>query len=189
MKRSPFEKCWAVPGGIIKVSESTDEAAERILFEKTGLKNLYLEQLYTFGKTSRDPFGRVVSVAYFALMSHIDSNLKTTEEYGGVEWFPVDKLPALAYDHKEILSTAIKRLRSKLAYSNVAYGLLPDTFTLGDLQNVYETILKKKIDKRNFRKKIKMLEIVESAKKIRAGGKNRPAELFCFKKKQLIFTK
>ena len=180
MKKKPFEKCWAAPGGLVKPDENVDDAAKRLLFEKTGLKDVYLEQLYTFGKVDRDPFGRVVSVAYFALIPHSGIMLQTTEEYEGVQWFPVDALPPLAYDHKEIVANAVNRLRAKLEYTNIVYSLLPEAFTLGELQKTYEIILKRNLDKRNFRKKIFSLGIIKKTGKIRKGLPNRPAELYTF---------
>ena len=179
MKKEPFVGMRAIPGGLIKSDESVAMGAARILEEKTGVRGVYLEQLATFGAVDRDPFGRVVSVAYFALISS-DSHLKTTREYSGIEWFSAVKPPKLAYDHAEILTTAIKRLRSKLSYTNIVYGLLPRRFTLSDLQKVYEIILAKKIDKRNFRKKILMLKLVKPTGENEGGTAHRPAKLYEF---------
>ena len=161
MQKEPFkENYWAAPGGLIKPSESVETSAQRNLFEKTGVRNVYLEQLYTFGDIDRDPFGRVVSVAYFALIPSDAIRLKTTKEYGDVQWFEIDRLPKLAYDHKQIIATACERLQKKLEYSNIAYSLLPKKFPLSELQRTYEIILKKRLDKRNFRKKIFSLGLV-----------------------------
>lgn len=180
MKKSPYERHWALPGGLVGINESIDAAAIKHLVKKTGVKNVYLEQLYTFGKPDRDPFGRVVSVGYIALIASEELKLRTTKEYDDVAWFPVNDLPALAYDHEEIVACAIQRLRSKLEYSNIVYGLLPQKFTFGELQEVYEIILEKKLDRRNFRKKIMSLGIVKSARQQRKGRPNRPAELYMF---------
>lgn len=180
MKKHPFEKCWALPGGLLKADESVDAAARRCLVTKTGVDNGYLEQLATFGKVNRDPFGRVISVAYFALIPSDVHDLKTTDEYGAVEWKPVLQLPKLAYDHKEIIAYALKRLQAKLRYSNIAYSLLPDEFTLTELQKIYEIILGKNVDKRNFRKKIDSLKILKKANKKRVGERSRPALLYTF---------
>lgn len=184
MKKKPFEKKWASPGGLVRPEESLNEAAKRHLKLKTGVTNVYLEQLYAFGEVKRDPFGRVVSVAYFALISPSGIKLKTTKEYGDVKWFSADELPSLAYDHKNIIDCAISRLRSKLEYTNIVYGLLPDEFTLSELQKTYEIILKKKLDKRNFRKKILSLKFVKRSGKRTLRGKNRPAELYAFSYKK-----
>jgi len=185
MKKKPYENFWAAPGGLVKPEESVDEAAKRILHQKTGVKNVYLEQLYTFGKVNRDPFGRVVSVGYFALIPYDNLNIKTTKEYGGVKWFPVDGLPALAYDHREIIVTAIKRLQAKLSYTNVTFSLLPNNFTLSDLQKVYEVILERKLDKRNFRKKILALKLVRRSGIKKEGLPQRPADLYKFAKRRI----
>jgi 8-oxo-dGTP diphosphatase len=185
MKKSPYADAWAAPGGLVGGGESVDAAAGRILREKTGVANVYLEQLYTFGKVNRDPFGRVVSVAYFALLPDAGIKLKTTDEYVDVRWFSVADQPKLAYDHKEIIACAVKRLRSKLEYTNIVYGLLPAEFTLGALQKTYEIILGRELDKRNFRKKILSLGLVMKTEKRTAGEPNRPAVLYRFKKRSL----
>lgn len=180
MKKRPYTDYWAAPGGLVKPTESVDMAAKRNLVEKTGVHNVYLEQLYTFGKVDRDPFGRVVSVAYFALIPSDGVKLQTTAEYEDVTWFPVEKRPKLAYDHAEVIQYALNRLKAKLEYSNIVYSLLPKEFTLSDLQNIYEIILSKKFDKRNFRKKILSLNLIQRLKKKRRGEANRPAELYRF---------
>ncbi len=180
MKKEPFTGMWALPGGIIKVDESVDDAAARILEEKTGVTKIYLEQLATFGKVDRDPFGRVVSVAYFALVPSATRDLKTTQEYEGVDWFPVHAVPVLAYDHAEMLSVALAQLKKRLEYSNIAFSLLPAEFTLTELQQLYETILGQNIDKRNFRKSIEGSNLVTATGKQRQGAAHRPAQLYRF---------
>jgi 8-oxo-dGTP diphosphatase len=180
MKKDPFTSHWAVPGGLVNPQESLEKSAQKQLLLKSGLKGVYLEQLYTFGKINRDPFGRVVSVAYFALVPSENLALKTSQEYAGVDWFGVDKLPQLAYDHAEIIALAKERLQAKLGYTNIIYSLLPKRFSLGDLQSVYEIILGKKIDKRNFRKKIFALKLVKKTGEERRGDAFRPAELYKF---------
>jgi 8-oxo-dGTP diphosphatase len=185
MKKKPFTDCWAVPGGLVKPIESVDSAAERILSEKTGVKNVYLEQFYTFGDIDRDPFGRVVSVAYLALIPSRGLKLQTNSEYADVKWFPVDKLPKLAYDHKEMVNVAISKIQEMLERTNIAYSLLPEEFTLTELQSVYEIILKRDLDKRNFRKKIFLLDIMKKAGRKKQGRASRPAELYKFKDREL----
>ena len=180
MKKSPYIGSWAVPGGLVKSDESVDDSAKRHLHAKSGIKGVYLEQLYTFGKVGRDPFGRVVSVAYFALIPKEGVKLKTTKEYEGVKWFPVKKLPKLAYDHKEIIETAAERLKSKLEYTNIIYSLLPEEFTLSELQKNYEIILNKKLDKRNFRKKILSTGLIKKTSRSKIGEAHRPAILYKF---------
>lgn len=180
MKKEPFADAWAMPGGLVNPDESVDDSAKRNLSLKAGVKNIYLEQLYTFGSPDRDPFGRVVSVAYFALIQSNDIELRTTKDYKDVAWFPVKKLPKMAYDHKEMLALAVERLKAKLEYTNIACNLLPNEFTLTELQNIYEIILDKNLDKRNFRKKILSLKLVRDTGRKRGGGANRPAELYKF---------
>lgn len=180
MKKAPFAGMWAIPGGLVKGEESVDTAARRHLFEKTGVQNVYLEQLATFGEVDRDPFGRVVSVAYMALIASHGLHLSTTSEYGSVQWFNALRSPKLAYDHAEILKTAITRLRARLQYTNIAYTLLPKKFTLTQLQEVYEIILGTTLDRRNFRKKILSLGIIRKTEKRQEGRKNRPAGLYTF---------
>lgn len=183
MKKKPYADSWALPGGLVAPRESLREAALRHLQNKTGVKQTYLEQLYTFGDVDRDPFGRVVSVAYMALIPNRGVHLKTTKEYGEVRWFPVKHLPSLAYDHVEVIHYALERLKAKLAYSNAVYSLLPLEFTLSDLQAVYESILSKRLDKRNFRKKILALGIIRDVRKKKVGIPNRPATLYAFIKR------
>jgi 8-oxo-dGTP diphosphatase len=180
MKKAPFEGSFAVLGGLVHGDESLDVAAARHLYEKTSMKNVYLEQFASFGEPKRDPFGRVVSVAYFALLPNDKPALKTPGEYSVVGWFPVRKLPKLAYDHKEMIATALARLRGKFEYTNIAYSLLPKEFTLTELQEVHEIILGRKIDKRNFRKKFLAFGVLQKTAKLRTGGANRPAELYRF---------
>ena len=180
MKKPPFLGTWAAPGGLVRPLESVDKAAGRILKEKAGVRDVFLEQLYTFGRVDRDPFGRVVSVAYYALIPAAGLKLKTSAEYGGVEWWPADKMPDMAYDHREIINYAVRRLRTKLEYTNAVYGLLPEEFTLSDMQRIYEIILGRGLDKRNFRKKILGLKLLKATGKKTAGEANRPAALYRF---------
>lgn len=171
---------WAFPGGLINDKESLDGAAKRELAEKTGMKNVYLEQLYTFGHPKRDPYGRVISCAYFALIDSLSVQLKTIEKYSDIKWFDVKRLPRLAYDHGDVATYAIQRLRWKLEYTNVVYSLLPKNFTLSQMRRTYEIILGRKIDRRNFQRKIASLNLLKSVRKKQI-GKHRPAMLYGFK--------
>lgn len=189
ISQGPYKNKWALPGGLVQINENLDEAAEKVLEKKAGIKGVYLEQLYSFSEVNRDVRGRIVSVAYFALVDSAKFQPKTTEYYSAIAWQDARRLPPMAFDHKKIIEFGIERLKSKIEYSNIAYALLPQEFTLTEMQRVYEIILGEKLDKRNFRKKIKSLNIVEPAKKIRAGLQSRPAELFRFKKRSLVFTK
>lgn len=180
MKKPPYQKHWAAPGGLVRGDESLEDAAKRLLNDKTGVKETYLEQLAAFGDPKRDPFGRVVSVAYFALIPSERLMLKTTDEYADVRWFPVARLPELAYDHREIVKTALARLQAKLEYTNIVYGLLPKEFSLSALQRLYEVILARPLDKRNFRKKYLSLGLVRPVTGKSSTGAHRPAQLYTF---------
>ena len=184
MKKSPYEGMWAVPGGIIGQEETTEAAARRILSEQTGVRDAYLEQLGTFDDPARDKLGRVVSVAYYALIAAEDVLLKTTEKYADVRWWPVRKLPSLAYDHKEVVASATARIRAKVGYANVAWSLMPKLFPLSQLRETYEAILGHALDKRNFRKKIMTLGLIEESGRKSEGGAHRPAELYRFRNRK-----
>ncbi|MBI5044494.1 MAG: NUDIX hydrolase [Candidatus Levybacteria bacterium] len=184
--REPFKDYFSIPGDIITVEESLNDAAKRILYEKTGIKNVYLGQLETFGEVNRDPRGRVIAVAYYSLLPHNSVDLSKAPNGLHASWIPVEKLSKLAFDHEEIIKTAIKRIKSKLLYSNIAGTLLPESFRLSELQKAYEIILEEKIDKRNFRKKMLSLDVIESTGEIYKLGNHRPAMLYKFKSKELI---
>jgi 8-oxo-dGTP diphosphatase len=174
----PFENRYALPGGFVRKEESLDAAATRELREETGVENVYLEQLYTFGDPRRDPRGRVIAVACFALVPHTQV-LRPGTDAPDAAWFPVAKLPALAFDHRKIVEYAHQRIRNKLDYTNVGFELLPDKFTLTELQLVHEAILGESLDKRNFRRKILRKRIVKPTKKWQHTGP-KPAQLYRF---------
>lgn len=187
----PFEDQWALPGGFIGMDESLDDAARRKLEEKTGVRDVYLEQLYTFGKPGRDPRTRVISVAYFALVQSDKHELRVSDETSDVRWFPVREIPKpLAFDHEQILDCAITRLRSKLEYTTLAFQLLPEVFSILDLKDIYEQILGEELDKGNFYRKIKEAGILEQTNRTRE-GRGRPTRLWRFKptrsEKQFVF--
>ncbi|MEI6511258.1 MAG: NUDIX domain-containing protein [Candidatus Uhrbacteria bacterium] len=187
MKKAPYTDKWAVPGGIIGQAETTEQAARRILITQTGVTQAHLEQLATFDDPKRDKIGRVISVAYVALVASEKVVLQTTDRYADVRWWPAGKLPALAYDHKEVVAVAVERLRSKLEYTNVAWSLLPKAFTLSELQETYETILGRALDKRNFRRKVLELRLVEPTGEKSSGGAHRPAEMYAFKRRGMEY--
>ena len=180
----PFKGKWALPGGYIRISETLDDAALRILKEKTNVQNIYLEQLYTFGDPLRHPNSRVITCAYFALIRSDDIVLSFEEntEITEVKWHPVHNLPALAFDHKEIIEYSLKRTRERLEFCPIAFQLLPQKFTLTELQKAYEMILMKKLDKRNFRKKFLSLAILKELDEYTKSGSKRPARLYSFDK-------
>lgn len=187
---SPFKDMWAIPGGFVREQEGIEAAAMRELMEETGVKDVYLEQLYTFGEPKRDPRGRIITVAYFALVDSTKVKpIAKTDAYEA-DWHSMYDLPKkLAFDHEEILKYALKRLRYKLEYTTVGFQLLPDKFTLTELQKVYEIILNKKLDKRNFRKKIASLNLLQALHEHKMEGAHRPAQLYSFKEKEYIFPR
>jgi ADP-ribose pyrophosphatase YjhB (NUDIX family) len=179
IKKGPFVGQWAFPGGLVQVGESLDAAARRELYEKTGVQDLYLEQLYTFGDAHRDPVAHTVAAAYFALVPYFDQALHSGEKYADIGWFPVRALPQLAYDHNAIADYALRRLQAKLSYTNIVYSLLPYEFTLAEIQEIYEVILDRRFDRRNFRRKILALGLLRPLPKTRRGA-HRPATLYTF---------
>ena len=180
----PYAGRWAIPGGFVDPTESLDEAAARELREETGVEGVYLEQLYTFGRPDRDPRGRVISVTYYALLRHAPP-IVGGDDAADARWFPLRELPPLAFDHGAILDYAIDRVRKKVEYTNIVYSFLPDSFTLTELQRVYEIILGRTIDKRNFRKKINSLDLVVPTGEVRREGAHRPAQLYHFRSREL----
>lgn len=180
-KHWPYVGHWAIPGGFVGISESLDAAAQRELREETGIQDVYLEQLYTFGDPDRDPRTRVITVTYFALVGADDiQRVRPGDDAAEARWWSVYDLPPLAFDHDRILRYALQRLRWKLEYTALGFFLLPDTFTLSELQAVYETVLHEKLDKRNFRRKILAADVLEDTGEVREGTQHRPAKLYRF---------
>ena len=177
----PFEGSWALPGGFVDMNEPLETAALRELKEETGVANVFIEQLYTFGSPDRDPRGRVVTVVYFALINLAAYKIGADSDARDVRWFPIDALPPLAFDHANILNVATKRLRGKVRYQPVGFELLPLQFTLTQLQKLYEAILGKELNKRNFRTKILKMDVLKEASILR-GVAHRPAQLYSFDK-------
>jgi len=179
----PFKDKWAIPGGFVRINENLEQAAVRELEEETSIKADYLEQLYTFGDLKRDPRGRVITVAYFALINSEKIKIKASTDASKALWFSIDKIPELAFDHKKILDYALKRLRWKFEYTTAAFSLLPKEFTLSQLQSIYEVVFNKKFDKRNFRKKMLSLNVLETTKEKQTDVSHRPPQLYRLKKK------
>jgi 8-oxo-dGTP diphosphatase len=175
----PFQGRWAIPGGFVLEGESLDDAALRELREETGVADVYLEQLYSFGDLDRDPRGRVVTIAYYALVSADRAPPVAGTDAAEAGWWPTDERPELAFDHARILDYAIERLRNKLEYTTVGFQLLPEAFTLSELQVVYEAILGRRLDKRNFRRKLAILKILSPTREMRRGV-GKPARLYRF---------
>ena len=176
----PFKGSWALPGGFVEMDESLDEAARRELEEETSLKNIFLEQLYTFSAPDRDPRDRVVSAAYYALVRLLDHRLQAATDAKDARWFDVRKLPTLAFDHAKILEMAKERLQGKVRYQPIGFELLPKKFTLRQLQQLYEIVLERELDKRNFRKKILSMEILKELDEFETGVAHRAARLYRF---------
>ena len=175
----PFQGLHAIPEGFIRSEESPEGAALRELYEEAGVRNVFLEQLYTFGDPGRDPRGRVITIAYYALAAADQITLAAGADAAEAGWFPLRALPALAFDHQKILDYAVGRLRNKLEYTTVGFELLPQKFTLVELQAVYEAILGRRLDKRNFRRKIALLRILKPLREWRKTGR-KPAQLYRF---------
>lgn len=172
----PHKGCWALPGGFLDIDEDLETCAARELQEETGISGLYLEQLYTFGETHRDPRERVISVTYYALVPQdaLDTP-RAASDAADVGWHAFEALPSLAFDHARIIEMAHQRLVAKLDYSTIAFQFMGDTFTLSELQSVYEVLLNQPLDKRNFRKRILSLDLIEETGKLQRNGKHRPA--------------
>ena len=179
----PFIGSWALPGGFVDMDENLDEAARRELLEETHLKGVFLEQLFTFGDPSRDPRGRVVSVAYYALVRPDQHPATGDSDASEAAWHRVDKLPPLAFDHADILRAGLERLRGKIRYQPIGFELLPKNFTLTQLQELYEAILGRRIDKLNFRKKLLAFDFLVPTDEFTAGA-HRPARLHRFDRRR-----
>lgn len=185
-KYPPHDGAWAIPGGFVLDGESLEAAVERELLEETGVKINYLEQLYTFGEPNRDSRQRVISVAYFGLVkSKQFEKLSASTDAEEAQWFNIKELPELAFDHDEILSVAINRVRAKIKYQPIGFELLDKKFPFSDLEHLYSILLDREIDRRNFKKKIQKLGILEELnEKAKSTGAGRPGNLFQFNQKR-----
>ncbi len=179
----PFKDSWALPGGFVIENETLEEAARRELHEETGVRDLFIEQLYTFGKLNRDPRGHVISVAYYALVNLDKHPPSASTDASEAKWYKLSEIPELAFDHLKILETATNRLNSKVRYQPVGFELLPEKFTLSELQNLYETILGKPLNRRNFRSKFLKMGILEQLERQKDVA-HRPANLYKFNKEK-----
>jgi 8-oxo-dGTP diphosphatase len=180
----PFAEQWALPGGFLRLGESLEQAARRELAEETGLAGVFLEQLYSFGAPERDPREQVVTVAYYALVNLSDYQVKAATDAKQAAWFRVSQCPALAFDHEAIVTVALKRLQGKLRYQPIGFELLPQKFTLSQLQQLYEAILGQPLDKRNFRKKILKMDLLQTLEEWQQDVAHRAARLYRFDAQQ-----
>jgi 8-oxo-dGTP diphosphatase len=178
----PFAGRWALPGGFVNVDEDLEAAARRELEEETSVTRVFLEQLYTFGDVDRDPRERVVSVAYYALVKLSDHRVRAATDARNAAWFALSDLPTLAFDHDRILTMALTRLKGKVRYQPIGFELLPPKFTLSQLQRLYEVVLDTPLDKRNFRKKILAMDLLEELDEIEQDVAHRAARLYRFDK-------
>lgn len=178
----PYKNLWALPGNFVHQNEDLDAAAERVLDELTGLKKVYLEQVSTFGRVNRHPFGRVITVAYYSLIKISDYRLHASSIAKEVAWFSIEEVKELdlPFDHAEIFEACFNRLKLNVKRQPVGFELLPQKFTLTKLQHLYEAILEEKLDKRNFRKKILSMDLLIDLEELQAGVAHRPAKLFKF---------
>ncbi len=178
--QDPFKGKWALPGGFVGMEEDLETSALRELEEETGVRDVFIEQLFTFGQPGRDPRGRVISVAYYALVNLQAHPIKASSDADQAAWFPVDRPPELAFDHADILDAALRRLRAKVRYQPIGFELLPEQFTLSQLQELYESILGvKELNKRNFRKRILDMGVLKEMGK-QENVAHRPATLYSF---------
>ncbi|WP_234567912.1 NUDIX hydrolase [Rhodohalobacter sp. 614A] len=175
----PEKGNWSLMGGFLEANESLDDAASRILTKLTGLKNIYLEQLYGFGEIDRDPVERTISIAYYSLIDIHDQNKDFVKKYSA-RWFPIDGLPELIFDHKKMVEAAKARLRYKAARQPVGFELLPEKFTLPELQHLYESIYETELDKRNFRRRILSMGVLIKTKEKQRGFSKKGAYLYKF---------
>ena len=180
----PYVGSWALPGGFVNPEESLEDAAIRELKEETGVENVFLEQLYTVGDVKRDPRERVVTVCYYALVNLQEHNVEASTDANNAAWFELDDLPELAFDHNMILDLALKRLQSKIRYEPIGFELLPQKFTLTQLQQLYEKIIGKELDKRNFRKKLQKMGVLVALDEIQKDVAHRAARYYSFDEAQ-----
>ncbi len=180
----PFKGKWALPGGFIQMQETAEEGVNRIMKKETNLEGVFMEQLYTFSETDRDPRERIISIAYFALVKQDDYMAQAGVDETSAEWFSINELPSLAFDHEKIIRTALYRLKGKIRYQPVGFELLPEKFKLSQLQNLYEVILETPIDKRNFRRKILQMELLIDTEEKETNVAHKAAKLYMFDKQK-----
>jgi 8-oxo-dGTP diphosphatase len=185
----PYVGQWSLVGELVDLDETIDQAANRILLNQTGIDNVFLQQVQTFGKIDRHPSGRVVSVAYYSLIKIADFMLNTQLIQNEVHWHSLSEIDKLAFDHIEILNTCLGALRRQVREEPIGFELLPEKFTLSQLQNLYERILGVELDKRNFRKKILKMKLIVDLQESQQNVAHRPAKLFSFDRDRYEYLK
>lgn len=178
----PHKGAWALPGGVLVGAETSEEAARRVLHDKAGVSDVFIEQLYTFDDPARDIRGRTISIGYYVLVPYDKLKIQKGKTTQDPTLYNIDELPELAFDHDHVIHVAYDRLKAKVEYSNVVFSLLPRYFTFAQLQQTYEIILGRELDKRNFRKRFMSLGMIEPTGKVLEGGRHRPAQLYQFAK-------
>ena len=176
----PFLDYWALPGDLIRPKESIDDSVKRVMKDLTGLSDVYMDQVKTFGDVGRHPLGRVFTIAYYSLIKIDDYTLDPSSFAKEAKWHPINNIGELAFDHNKVFATCKEKLKESVRQKPVGFELLPEKFTLSQLQNLYETILQKHFDKRNFRKKIISMEILKDSGEMQKSVSHRPAKLFTF---------
>jgi len=174
----PYKDCWALPGDLISLDQDLEQSAENVLQNLTGLDNIYMDQIHTFGRVDRHPFGRVFTVAYFALIKIQDYLVKPSSWAEEAAWFPINEVPELPFDHMEILKYAKDLLKNKIRHQPIGFELLPKFFTLTEIQSLYEAILEKQFDTRNFRKKLLSMNLIVDTGRQQKEVAHRPAKLY-----------
>lgn len=182
-KEAPFQDQWVLPGAFLQMEERFLDTCSRVLKTKLGMDDVYMEQLFSFDDPARDPRGRAIAVAYYALVNPARVAISAGSMANDVAWFNIKELPGLGFDHKEIFEIALQRLRSKITYFPVGFELLDELFTMPELHELYECILDTAIDRRNFRRKIMDSEYIINTGKKREGAQNRHPDLYKFNKK------
>lgn len=187
---NPFKGSWALPGGLVKNEESLEKAVQRELKEEAGISINYLEQLYSFGKPDRDPRNRVISITYYGLIRPDGLSLHASTDASDAKWFTIKNIPQLAFDHQEIINTALKRLQGKIIYEPIGFELLDEKFAFSELEKLYMAVLDRPIDRRNFKKKvIKFGFLTETDEKQALETAGRPGILYSFNQEKYFKLK
>ncbi|MFN5459441.1 MAG: NUDIX hydrolase [Bacteroidota bacterium] len=180
----PYQGTWALPGDLVRIDEDLDESARRVLKDLTGLSDVYMEQIHTFGKVDRHPLGRVITVAYLSLVRISDYKINPSSWAKDAQWHSINNIPKLPFDHSEILNFAKNKLKERVRNQPIGFELLPPQFTLTELQHLYESVLETNLDKRNFRKKLNSMDLLVDSGVSQNAVAHRPAKLYRFDRKR-----